>query len=138
MVEDLGAKNGTFTGSERIARGRATVWRPPQMLKVGRTVLALEEPLNDALARIEGAPDEAMAPGERPPSSAGAHDAGESAGAHAKEAGDPPSAGIVVGDQKNESRRERAPWSRMDIVVMAAALSVLLLSMIGLVWLLHG
>ena len=30
------------------------------MVRIGRTVLALEEPVGDALARIEDAPDERM------------------------------------------------------------------------------
>ena len=51
-VRDLGAKNGTWIAETRLVEGRETVWRPAQMMRIGRTVLALEEPVNDALAEI--------------------------------------------------------------------------------------
>ncbi len=68
VVRDLGAKNGTWLGETRMPSGGEVVWRPAQAMQLGRTVVALEEPLADALARIEAAPDEALAeqPGPEP------------------------------------------------------------------------
>lgn len=61
VVVDAGAKNGTSVGAVRVGPREPAVWRPAQMIGIGRTVLSLEEPLNDALARIEGSPDERLA-----------------------------------------------------------------------------
>lgn len=69
VVIDNDAKNGTSLGVARVSPRQPTVWRPAQMLHIGRSVFSLEEPLTDALARIEGAPDELLASreAERPP-----------------------------------------------------------------------
>ncbi|HXX69625.1 MAG TPA: FHA domain-containing protein [Polyangiaceae bacterium] len=64
VVIDTGAKNGTSVGAARVSPRQPAVWRPAQMVQVGRTVLSLEEPLVEALARIEGSPDEPIASAE--------------------------------------------------------------------------
>jgi pSer/pThr/pTyr-binding forkhead associated (FHA) protein len=72
VVRDLGTKNGTWLGDARVPSDRAVPWRPAQLLRIGQTVLALREPVSDALARIESAPDEPLADGdigEPPPGS---------------------------------------------------------------------
>jgi pSer/pThr/pTyr-binding forkhead associated (FHA) protein len=64
VVVDTDAKNGTSLGAARVNPRQPTVWRPAQLLHIGRTVLSLQEPLSDALARIEGSADERLASGE--------------------------------------------------------------------------
>ncbi len=64
FVRDLKAKNGSWLGETRIPDDRDVPWRPTQMVQLGRTVLALREPLSEALARIEGAADEPLVASE--------------------------------------------------------------------------
>jgi len=153
VVRDLGAKNGTWLGESRVEPQGEAVWKPTQMMQIGRTVLALEEPLGDALARIESAPDEAMPPDEivaeppksvvRPESASAPAPAptGDAPAAASAVLPPPPSqAGIaapVPSSQATRARR-RAGWTAADFLVIAAALAVLGLSIAGLVWLLKG
>jgi pSer/pThr/pTyr-binding forkhead associated (FHA) protein len=137
---DLGAKNGTWLGEARVASDGETAWRPTQMVQIGRTVIALEEPLGDALARIEGAPDEAMPAEEKiepPPSGAPAPPTSAPAGPERQPASEAPLAAIVT-QPTAPARRTRGGWSAVDFMVMAAALGVLALSICVLVWLLRG
>jgi pSer/pThr/pTyr-binding forkhead associated (FHA) protein len=136
-VRDLGSKNGTWLGDASVWADREAVWRPALMVRVGRTVLALEEPVGDALARIESAPDE--------PIPALENAASLPAPAHAVEPPKPvdrpatsaaPSA--VVPQRPATPAKRDLGWSAADRVVMAAAIGVLALSIAGLVWLLHG
>jgi pSer/pThr/pTyr-binding forkhead associated (FHA) protein len=163
-LRDLGAKNGTWLAGVRAPGERDVVWRPAQMVQIGRTVMALEEPLADALARIESAPDEALPEGvaaPTPPASTGGAapsprassavpDAPAPASASATDA--PPASAAPHGSARPGGaplasaapspvaalRRERTRWSVTDLVVIAAAVSVLALSIAGLVWLLRG
>jgi pSer/pThr/pTyr-binding forkhead associated (FHA) protein len=140
-VRDLGAKNGTWLGETRIASDGETVWRPTQMMQIGRTVLALEEPLGDALARIEGAPDEAIPADEKvepPPPEAPAVPAPASASLEREPSSDAPVAAIAAQQPASPTRRRRGGWSVADFMVMAAALGVLALSIFVLAWLLRG
>ena len=59
-VLDLGAHNQTWLGNEALEAGVPALWRRAQALSVGRTVLALIEPLTDALAEIEARADEVI------------------------------------------------------------------------------
>jgi hypothetical protein len=113
------------------------------MMQIGRTVLALEEPVSDALARIERAPDDPLPVVDAP----GAHLAPASASGVA-------AATLPAVDMQRESssaapivttsgaatatRRRHTGFSIADRVVMATAICVLALSVAGLVWLLHG
>ncbi len=145
VVRDLGAKNGTWLADNRLpARGEAA-WRPAQMIRVGRTVLALVEPLDDALAQIESDPDEALAPDDPiapPPSATPAP--GDRAASEPSGAGrDPAAAAVPAVDKGPEGPaprpvRPRPVWSATDLVVVSAAVAVLALSIAGLVWLLRG
>jgi hypothetical protein len=157
VVRDLGAKNGTWLGESRVEAHGEAVWKPTQMMQIGRTVLALEEPLGDALARIESAPDEAMPPDEivaDPPKSAAAPPPGPGP-APAAAASAPPAdaagAGVLLPPPASAAgiaappssataarARRRAGWTAADFLVIAAALAVLGLSIAGLVWLLKG
>ena len=135
FVRDLRAKNGTWLGESRVPDDHEAPWRPAQMLQIGRTVLTLREPVSEALARIEGAPDEpipafeavgaphGMAIEERAPASAPP----------------PPGAGPVAAVPPIPARapQRRGGWGGLDLLVMAVAVGTLALSVAGLVWLLR-
>ena len=143
LVRDLGSKNPAQLGDAPLDATRDTVWRPAVMLRVGRTVLALEEPVAEALAELEDAPDEALpaegAP-EPPPSRTDA-----SAPPSRDDLSVPPASGAraapiaeVAASVAPPRRKRGTSWSVTDLLVMLAALSVLGLSIAGLVWLLRG
>jgi len=126
VVRDLGAKNGTWLGDARAPENRAVVWRPAQMMRIGRTVLALVEPLGDALAKIESAPDEKLSAGD-----AVARPVAASALPAPVTHGPPPPAPALA-------PRRRPRFSAVDLAVMVTAVCILGLSLAGLLWLLHG
>jgi pSer/pThr/pTyr-binding forkhead associated (FHA) protein len=142
FVCDLGTRNGTQIGDARAPRGEPVLWRPAQMIKVGQTVLALEEPVMQALALIEKSADEPFAlaaalPSLAPPSEAaiiGGEFGPEGARSPQEAANAEPSTPSSTGVQS----RWRAGWSATDLVVMTAAVGVLVLSLAGLVWLIRG
>jgi pSer/pThr/pTyr-binding forkhead associated (FHA) protein len=134
LVRDLGSKNPALLGDVPLDPSRDVVWRPAVVLRVARTVLALEEPVGDALMELEAAPDELLplqdgteAPAP-PPRSIPAMERASAPPSSAPPSV-PASAAPVVA----------APgWGVTDIVVMLAALGILALSIAGLVWLLRG
>ena len=131
-VGDRGAKNGTWLGEARIPPDREVPWRTTQMIRLGKTVLALHEPLGEALARIEGAPDEPMVPSDPVAPPPGAPAPAEDV---ASPAGAAPVAPVPSTAPRPAPRRRT--WSLVDFAVMAAAAGVLALSIAGLVWLLR-
>jgi pSer/pThr/pTyr-binding forkhead associated (FHA) protein len=141
LVEDLGAKNGTWLGGTRLLNEQPSAWRPAQMLKVGRTVLGLQEPVADALAEIERAEDEVLGPDDiaSAPSVPGEKPALKGSGAPDL-AAVPASAreSPLEKPTKTSAWRWRGRWSVLDLLVMGAALGVLALSLMGMLWLLRG
>jgi pSer/pThr/pTyr-binding forkhead associated (FHA) protein len=136
-LRDLRSKNGTWLGESCLWADSEAVWRPALMVRIGRTVLALVEPVADALARIEDAPDEPMPPLENvPPPMPRAPAAEASVRAGHAVPGVAPTAPLPQRPPALAKRR-RAGWSTTDRMVMAAAISVLALSIAGLVWLLR-
>ena len=144
FIRDQGAKNGTYVGEARAPDDREVPWRPANMIRIGRTVLALEEPVSHALAAIEQAPDEATDDAPPPPV-----DPVAAPSASAPSEGPRPEGGLdasaieapKVGGLEPAAalqRSKRGGWSLTDLLVMAAAVSVLALSLAGLVWLLRG
>jgi pSer/pThr/pTyr-binding forkhead associated (FHA) protein len=133
FLRDLKAKNGTWLGEARVPDDREVPWRPTQMVQLGRTVLALREPISEALARIEAAPDEPLRKDEPlPPPQAPER-------AHVEEPAAASAAPVVdVPAPVRPAQKRRAGWSGVDLLVMAVALGVLALSVAGLVWLLRG
>jgi pSer/pThr/pTyr-binding forkhead associated (FHA) protein len=136
VVRDLGAKNGTWLGETRVPSDRGVTWRAAQVMRVGRSVFALEEPVGEALARIEEAPDEVLAP-ETVLSAPG------SSVVEASRAGAALRVGATVGapalDGASARAKAGAPrLSLTDSLVVVTALGVLAASIVGLVWLLRG
>jgi pSer/pThr/pTyr-binding forkhead associated (FHA) protein len=142
FVCDLGTRNGTQIGDARAPRGEPVLWRPAQMIKMGQTVLALEEPVMLALALIENSADEPFALAAAPAGLAPVAEAAVLGGEFGPGLGTPrqdvadgrPSAPRSTGVQ----RPRRTRWSVTDLVVMTAAVGVLVLSLAGLVWLMRG
>ncbi len=151
LVRDPGSKNGALLGESRLARDRDVAWRSALMMRVGRTVLALEEPVAQALGALEGAADEPMVEGDAPPEPAPVSlQRPETA---ATEAAPPPSsapssAGMTSAAPIAQVRAasaanattvrssSRKGWSATDIAVLIAATVLIAASVAGLVWLL--
>jgi hypothetical protein len=149
-VRDRDAKNGTWLGQTRLPQDRDAPWKPGHVLQIGRTAIALQEPVTETLAEIEAAPDEPLPPEEPveppPPTLV----AGAKADKPSKSAGTVPSpvretsppsvaplASIPDGPAAAPARK-RSGWTATDLTVMAAAIGVLALSIAGLYWLLRG
>lgn len=136
VVQDLGTKNGTWLGGVRVPEGQSSAWRPTQMVQIGRSVLALEEPVREALARLEIAPDEPFAAQPEDPERAGENVEPSAADGRAG------SSGADMATRDSVSSRPAGSShgvsvSAMDVIVMAAAFGVLTLSLVGLVWILR-
>jgi pSer/pThr/pTyr-binding forkhead associated (FHA) protein len=137
-VRDLGAKNGTWLGEATLPSDRDVAWRPALMLRIGRTVLALEEPVGDALARIESVPDEPIEDDEIAPPPAPSTPAVEAPSNVAREPASAAPMAVVPTQPAAPRERPRAGWAPADLMVMAAAIGVLALSIAGLIYLLRG
>jgi pSer/pThr/pTyr-binding forkhead associated (FHA) protein len=153
LVRDLGSKNGALMGEARLATARDVAWKSTVVLRVARTVLALEEPALLALGALEEAADEPMDDADAappPPVSAArarehapANAAPASAAASVAGGGSAPIAEVVPSTKTSAEeratgapRRTRSGWSATDSAVVLAALAVIALSVAGLVWLL--
>ena len=139
-VRDLGAKNGTWLGEARVPSGDSVVWRAAVMMRIGRTVLALEDPAAEALVQVEGEPDAPVAsvgaPVEVPraPPASGSCEAGGPGSASPMAS----SAAPEVSPARRGGSPRRQGFSIADRLVLAAAICVLALSVASLVWLLRG
>lgn len=162
LIRDLGAKNGVMLGDAPLEHSRDTAWRPALMVRLGRTVLALDEPVFAALLELEGSPDEKLPPEDAPKRVAPApravaapQDAAEQAlpsviptelapRAPAPPMSEPAGAAAPIADvpdegaPQEETPKRRGGWTISDVLVMLLALSILGASIAGLVWLLRG
>jgi pSer/pThr/pTyr-binding forkhead associated (FHA) protein len=143
LVRDLGSKNGASLGEARLAPDRDTHWRSPTMLRVGQNVMALEEPIAEALAELEAAPDEALPETGAPPPPPASYVTGAERIASAGQAGSGSAAAPVAEPPSPSPRRRsdkprRRSWSGADLAVVIAAMSIIALSAAGLYWLLRG
>jgi pSer/pThr/pTyr-binding forkhead associated (FHA) protein len=134
LVRDLGSKNGVQLGESRIPTDRDVAWRTPTMIRLGMTVLTLDEPVARALAELEAAPDDALPAegGVPPPAPTPVHTPPASLGAGA------PLAEVVSSAEPRPLGVRRAAWSGADAAVVVAAASIIALSAAGLYWLLRG
>jgi pSer/pThr/pTyr-binding forkhead associated (FHA) protein len=143
LLRDLGSKNGALLGESKLAKGRDVPWKSQLELRIGATVMALEEPVAEALAELEAAPDEAVPEGDAPPPPPKS----------SEKLGDvpapPPSArGAAapiadVGAAKASAttvpvRKRRSRVTQSDVFIGVAALVIIALSIAGLVWVLKG
>ncbi|MBX3185989.1 MAG: FHA domain-containing protein [Labilithrix sp.] len=147
LIRDRGSHNGVFLGDQRLEPDRDAVWRPATMVRIGITVLALDEPVTTALAALEAADDEQMQPGDEPaapvreePAAPPAQEletaqdpAPETAAPIAEIAvmEGPTSAGASAGGKKKKG------WTVTDFLVVTIAVGVIGASIAGLVWVLR-
>ena len=119
-------------GSARVRLGASqeVPWRPAQAVRVGRTVLALEEPVGLALAELEGAPDERSASrrGRRPRRRRLRSGAGRRAAS---------SRWLQRCPRLASAERSSCGGRRSTLPSWRAALAILAASLVGLVWLFH-
>ena len=150
LIRDLGSRNGVHLGDMRLSPDRDVVWRPPTMVRIGRSVLALDEPVSVALAELEAAadevvPDAAVPPPPGPPSVIVAPSVPGSA--PPKSAAPPPESRMAaqpapiaeVGSRTATTvvRRPRRVWTAADVMVVTIAVAVIGASVAGLVWVLR-
>ena len=150
LVKDLRSKNGVQVGDAFVDPDRDVVWRPALMLRIGRSVLTLDEPVARALAELEQVPDEPLAPGDvpaPPPPSVPAARATSTATATPTATPSPTStstststssARAMAGARHTTTSGTRSGWSATDLAVVIIAVVVLVASLGGLVWLLRG
>jgi hypothetical protein len=126
LVRDEDSQGGAWLGDVKLGLDRDVVWRPPACVRVGALVLSLDDPAAAALVEIEAAPDEPLAPEDVPDPPNVSRDAPPSPTVREHRASKPPAV-----------RRAPARWSGTDLAVAVVALSVLGLSVAGLLWLLR-
>jgi pSer/pThr/pTyr-binding forkhead associated (FHA) protein len=141
LVRDLGSKNQAQLGGVPLAQDRDVSWRGQAVVRIGSTVLALDEPVALAMAELEQAGDEPLPPGDGPPPPASSEQSKAQASAAAVADGEvhpSPAAIVELPDPvARTSGRTARKWSGTDIAVVAAALGVIVLSAAGLYWLLR-
>lgn len=155
-VQDLGSKNGVELGEQRLPPGRDLPWRSHTMLKIARTVMALEDPVALALRDIESQSDEKMTHEEQaaPPPPAPLASTRRSdvvpssssprgpASAHgppsSREANAAPIAVVPPPIAPLVPRAKKSALSRADWAIVATAAFVLVTSLVGLFFLLRG
>jgi pSer/pThr/pTyr-binding forkhead associated (FHA) protein len=135
LLRDLGSKNGSELAGARLVPEKDTPWPAGATLRIGGTVLALEDPVLAALEGLEKEADEAMPPdesvdppasvsdGQLPPRPAGA------------------SAGPLVDLPERRPAPEPARQGGLrlaDVLIGGLAIVVLGLSLLGLAWVLRS
>lgn len=146
LVRDMGSHNGVFLGENALSPDRDVVWRAPSMVRIGQSVLAVEEPVSIALAELESAADEKLPEEGAPPPPPALADTppasssnGEPPASRVSEAGAAPIA-EVSGDEPRPlapPRRRGRAWTITDVLVVTIALAVIGASVAGLVWVLR-
>ncbi|HVJ18958.1 MAG TPA: FHA domain-containing protein [Polyangiaceae bacterium] len=138
-VRDLGSKNGSELGGERLAPNKETPWPLAARLRIGETELSLSDPIAQALGELETAADERMRPDDHvaPPESEPAASAEEKplAGPDSLRGG-APIAELPRARESLPASASKHGFRTADALVALIALVVLGLSVLGIVWLL--
>jgi pSer/pThr/pTyr-binding forkhead associated (FHA) protein len=144
MARDLESKNGVFLGESRIQPARDVTWRAATMLRIGATVIALDEPVATALTELEQCADEPVGKDDIPPAPKTLTSAGLKTD-HAPESFDAPPASSAPIAPIEKNPRSLAPASQRrggfaptDLLVVAVAIAIIATSIGGLVWLLRS
>ena len=133
LVRDLRSKNGSTMGEQPVPTGRDAPWKRDAMVRVGATVLALDEPVASALGELESAADEKMGAGETPappPSSS----RGPDAVPRSQRGAEAPIARVEKSLVTVSTRRPKLKMA--DVAIIGAALALIGLSIAALVWVL--
>jgi len=142
LLRDLGSKNGALLGENRLAQGRDVPWKSQLELRIGATVMALEEPVAEALAELEAAPDEAVPEGDAPPAPKSSEKLPDVPASPPSVRGAAAPIADVAAARASATtvpaRKRRSRVTQSDIFTAVAALVVIALSIAGLVWVLKG
>lgn len=140
FITDKGSSNGVFLGEQKLTPDREAVWRGTAMVRIGQSVLALEEPVGSMLADLAALPDEKL-PAEAEPAPPPSSIAGPPTPPPVVE---PPPAAPIVEVPKPDSRNEptvRRPakrtWGLVDYAVVGVAVVIIGASLAGLIWVLR-
>ena len=162
FVVDLGSKNGSYLGSQRLTPHVETRVSSGRTVQAGRTLLVVEEPAALALHGLESASDEVLSeleaasaaqptsdalppsrgPDIAPRSSAEIVEVPRSGFETAPKSSKAPASSATASQRDPEGPRTRGPASRSprgigvaDVVVILVALSLIGFSIAGLYWL---
>jgi pSer/pThr/pTyr-binding forkhead associated (FHA) protein len=130
LVRDLRSKNGTLMGEQPVSTSRDVPWRPLSMLRVGATVLALDEPVAHELGDIEKAADEPIEAGSTPEPPPDLKQAEAGPSGHAPIARVEKS--LITVSTRSRSRGVKVA----DVAIIGSALAIIALSIAALVWVL--
>lgn len=136
FVRDPGSSNGVFLGEVRVGE-RDVLWKPPAMVRLGRSVVALYEPVSLALGDLEAIADEPVAEEDAPPPPEPTPPPPEPPKAELPA----PAAAAPIARTEREAptvvRRRKRTWTLADIAVVSIAVLVISASLAGLVWVLR-
>lgn len=131
-------------GDVRLPPEREIPWRPQAMVRVGISVLALDEPVSLALAELEAAADEPLPDDAAPPAPPSSVAVASVAPPPAPSAPGPataaaPAPAPVDGSRTATTvvRRKRRVWTMADVMVVTVAALVIGASLAGLAWVLR-
>lgn len=142
-VRDLGSKNGSELGGERLAPNKETPWPSGARLRIGATELTLSDPIVDALGELESAADERMRPDDHvaPPESSqpetGSEQAAGESAANPEERGAAPIAELPRAPSRSPRPASKQGFRAADAAIALIAVAVLALSVLGIFWLLR-
>lgn len=141
FLTDLRSSNGVHLGEQRMTPDRETVWRAATMVRIGQTVLALEEPVGSMLAELAALPDEKLPAAEEPPPPPSSTLAGPPTppvAAAPEPAAPVPIAAVPSSRSEPTVRRPRKhTWGLVDYAVIGVAVLIIAASIAGLVWVLR-
>ena len=141
LIRDLGAKNSVYLGEQALTKGRDVAWKAAVVVRLGASVLALEEPVAAALAELEAAPEEPVVPADVPPPPKSQKEMAAPAPPPSARGAEAPIANVsaaMAGATTVPTRKKKSSVSQTDVLIALAAIVVLALSVAGLVWVLKG
>lgn len=141
FITDLRSSNGVQLGEQKLTPEREILWRPATMVRIGQSVLALEEPIGSMLAELAALPDEKLPAAEEPappPSSLAGPPTPPPAPEPAPAAPVAPRPVVEAKSEPTAVRRKSArTWGVVDYAVVGVAIVIIGASLAGLVWVLR-
>jgi len=143
-VRDLGSKNGSELGGQRLEPNKESPWPSGATLRFGANTFSLSDPVLDALGEIEAAADERMRADDEiePPAGSRSDEAAASADAEPEapisvRAGAPIAEVPRAAGAKKPVTGKASGFRLADALIALFALVVLAVSALGLVWLMR-
>jgi pSer/pThr/pTyr-binding forkhead associated (FHA) protein len=139
LVKDLGSKNGTSLGDDRLPANEEVPWPRGRTLTLGKTVLAYDDPVGEALDELERAADERIPESEIVEPPRGGTPSPDRAPAAAAPASTAKGSRAPVTARPNRAAApDDGSWTALDVVAVLLAVIVLTVSIGALVWLMRG